>query len=58
MKKSNMNALVYLFKPEDSTGEPWSEELCRAANGPLGLVKLLFWTGVSMALSVGISQLI
>lgn len=58
MKKSNVNVLAYLFRPEDSTGEPWSDEMCRAANGPLGLVKLLFWTGVAMALSVGISQLI
>jgi hypothetical protein len=58
MKKPSMNALAYLFQPEDSTGEPWSNELCRAANGPLGLVKLLFWTCVAMALSVGVSQLV
>lgn len=58
MKKSNMNVLAYLFQPEDSTGAPWDDELCRAANGPLGLIKLLFWTGVSMALSLGISQLV
>ena len=58
MKKPNVNFWKYLLQPEDSTGAPWTNELCRAANGPLGLVKLLFWTGVSMVLSVGVSQLV
>ena len=53
----NGNGWMYLFYPEDSTGAPQSNTLIKNANGPLGVVKVALWTGVSFLISMGISQL-
>ncbi|WP_243544559.1 hypothetical protein [Pseudodesulfovibrio tunisiensis] len=45
-------SFLYLFQPEDSTG------LHSYENQAGGVLKVLFWTGMSFMMSVGISQLI